>query len=105
MRKPQQGFVGMLAGLASLLFGIIVGILAFRFVFRLLGANPANGIVNWVYNASAPLVSPFFGMFNTAAIDLGIGRLEFETLIAILVYGVIGSIITRALSGGTHRYV
>jgi hypothetical protein len=104
-QQPQKGFVGMIGGLASLLFGIVIGLLVFRFLFRLLGANPANALVNWVYATSAPLVSPFFGMFNTGSIDLAIGRLEFETLIAIVVYGLVASVVLRALSWGTHRTI
>jgi uncharacterized membrane protein len=103
--KPlnQKGVVGIIGGLASLLFGLIIGVLALRFVFRLLGANPANGLVAWIYNASAPLVSPFFGIFNTPT-ELTSGRLEFETLIAILVYGIIASIIMSALNFNGRRH-
>lgn len=103
--KPlnQKGIVGMIGGLLSLLFGLILGVLAFRFVFRLLGADPANAIVNWVYSASAPLVSPFFGMFNTPT-DLTAGRVEFETLVALLFYGIVASVVLGALSFGGRRH-
>lgn len=104
-KSDQRGVIGIVGGLVSLLFGIIIGLLVFRFLFRLLGANPANGIVNWVYSASAPFVQPFFGMFNTGTIDLATGRVEFETLIAIVAYGIIAAIISSALSWGRRRAV
>jgi hypothetical protein len=58
-----------------------------------------------VYNTSAPFVAPFFGMFNTGTLDLATGRLEFETLIAIVVYGIIASIVLSALSWGRRHTI
>lgn len=97
----QKGY-GLIGGLVSLFFGIIIGIVAFRFIFRLLGANPANGIVSWVYEASTPLVSPFYGIFNRD-ITLATGRFELETLLALIVYGVIASLITGLFARGYRR--
>ena len=90
-RLNQQGY-GLIAGVVSLVFGIIMAIVAFRFIFRLLGANPANSVVAWIYNASVPLVSPFFGIFNHD-INVLTGRFELETLLALVVYGVIASLV------------
>ncbi len=100
-RLNQKGY-GLIGGLVSLFFGIILAIVAFRFIFRLLGANPDNGIVSWVYATSQPLVTPFFGIFNHD-INLLTGRFEFETLIALVIYGVIASLVSRLFSGGYHR--
>jgi Sec-independent protein secretion pathway component TatC len=81
-----------------LVAGIIIALLAFRFIFALLGANPGNGIVNFVYDTSHPFVAPFFNMFNYNFIDDGAGRFEIFTLIAIAVYGVIAWGLARLVS-------
>jgi hypothetical protein len=104
-RNNQKGY-GLVSTLVRLVFTFIIGVLILRFVFRMLGANPDNALVAWVYGVSAPLVAPFFGIFSTGGLDLGIGRLEFETLIALLVYGLIASLVEHATSwGGRHRPV
>lgn len=93
----QRGY-GFIAGIINFIFGIIIALLAFRLLFRLLGANPSNGIVDFVYNTSEPFVQPFFGIFNSS-IDLATGRFEIETLLAIIVYGVVAALIMGIFGG------
>ena len=69
--------------------GIIIFLLAFRFVLSLLGANTTNTFANFIYNLSHPFVSPFFGLFKYNNIDYGVSRFEIYTLVAIAVYAVI----------------
>lgn len=84
------GFIGVLIGL--------------RFLFRLLGANPASGFVQWVYDWSTPFVTPFAGIFGQEATVTGAGVVttsvfDWTALIALLVIGIavalIGSLIAR----------
>lgn len=98
--KPlnQKGFIG---SIIRLLFGLIVGILALRFIFALIGANPANDFVSWIYEASAPLIAPFVGIFTDIAVATG--RLEFTTILALVVYGLIGSLLSGLFSYGAGR--
>lgn len=98
----QRGVVGFLGGLISLVFSIVIGILAFRFIFRLIGANESNALVQWIYNASAPLVSPFYGIFGRD-ITLSTGRFELETLLALIVYGIVASLVVGLFSRGYGR--
>lgn len=95
----QAGFIG---SIIRLLFGIIVGILAIRFIFALVGANEANGLVAWIYQASLPLITPFAGIFGSD-IAVATGRLELTTLLALVVYGVIGSLLSSLFSYGSGR--
>jgi uncharacterized protein YggT (Ycf19 family) len=81
-----------------LIAGIILALLGLRFVFALFGANPNNGLAQFVYNASHPFVVPFFNLFNYNYVDNGVGRIEIFTLVAILVYGLIASLIARLVS-------
>ena len=78
----------VLTNLIWFVAGVILVLLAFRFVLALLGANPANGFANFIYTTSHPLVAPFFGLFSYNY-TYGISRLEAYTLVAMLVYLVI----------------
>jgi len=46
------------------LFDVLEILLALRFVFKLLGANPSSEFVNFIYNLSAVFVAPFAGIFK-----------------------------------------
>lgn len=68
--------------------GVILVLLAFRFVFSLLGANTSNGFANFIYTTSHPFVAPFFSLFSYNY-SYGISHFEIYTLIAMLVYLVV----------------
>lgn len=68
--------------------GIVLTILAFRFVLSLLGANRDNGFANFIYSFSYPFVAPFFGLFGYK-VQYGVSRFEIETLVAIAVYALV----------------
>jgi hypothetical protein len=69
--------------------GVVLILLAFRFVLALLGANPQNGFANFIYTVTHPMVSPFFNLFNYNVIQNGVSRFEIYTLIAMAVYAAI----------------
>jgi hypothetical protein len=71
-----------------LIGGILLSLLALRVIFALLGANPDNGIADSVYSITYPFVAPFFGLFGYD-VQYGVSRLEIETIVAMLVYGLI----------------
>lgn len=68
--------------------GIILVLLALRFLFALLGANASNGFANFIYTATHPLVAPFFGVFGYN-FTAGQARFETFTLLAMLIYALI----------------
>ena len=68
--------------------GVILTLLAFRFVLTLLGANPDNAFADFIYTASYPFVAPFFGLFGYDKI-YGVAKFEIYTLVAMAVYAVI----------------
>jgi len=105
-KLPNQKGYGLVASIISLVFGIITVTLVLRLIFRLLGANPDAAFVSWLYSFTAPLVAPFFGIFNENSLNLATGHLEISTIVALLVYGLIGGMLERAASwGGWHRTV
>ena len=81
--------------------GIVLTLLAFRFVLSLLGANRGNGFANFIYSGSYPFVSPFFGLFNYQA-QYGVSRFEFETLVAMGVYAVVAAGIAYLVTIGSR---
>ena len=77
--------------------GIIITLLAFRFVFILLGANSGNGFANFIYTVSHPFASPFFGIFNYQQ-QYGQAKFELSSLVAIAVYALVAYGITMLLT-------
>ena len=96
-RHVVSGAVTTVARIVYFIAGIITGLLALRFVLALLGANTSNPFANFVYTASHPLVSPFFGLFNYRS-QYGVSKFELETLIAIVVYSVVAWLFVRLMS-------
>lgn len=82
--------------------GVLLTLLAFRFVLSLLGANRGNGFANFIYSVSYPFVAPFFGLFSYDA-QYGVSRFEFETLIAMAVYAVIAAGIAYLVTIGSRN--
>jgi uncharacterized protein YggT (Ycf19 family) len=68
--------------------GLIAGVLAIRFVMKLLGASTQADFVRFIYGVTGPLVGPFRGIF--VATGAGNNILEPESLIAIAIYLLIG---------------
>lgn len=68
--------------------GVLLVLLAFRFVLALLGANPDNGFANFIYTLSHPFVAPFFSLFGYN-LRLGVSHFETYTLVAMAVYAIV----------------
>lgn len=78
-----------------LLFGVVEGLLAIRFVLRLLGANEAAGFAQFIYAASGPFVAPFNNLFGNPG--SGGSVLELNTIVAILVYMLIAWLVVKVV--------
>lgn len=84
----------------------IEAILILRLLLRWLGANPLNGFVNFIYDLSAPLVAPFFGMFSSSVTEaLEAARFEVPTIVAIVVYALIGWLLVSLFDAFSRRRV
>ncbi|PKN18976.1 MAG: YggT family protein [Deltaproteobacteria bacterium HGW-Deltaproteobacteria-6] len=66
------------------LLGIIEVLLAFRFVLRLLGANPQAGFSRFIYTVSYPFAAPFLKVFQASKVESGV--FEWTTLLAMFVF-------------------
>jgi len=73
--------------------GVVLILLAFRFVLSLLGANTTNSFAHFIYTTSHPFVAPFFGLFSYNDIRYGVSRFEVYTLVAMAVYAAVAWIL------------
>lgn len=72
-------------------FGVLEVFLAFRLIFKLMGASLGNAFVGLIYGVAGIFILPFQGIFHQGYAQ-GINTtsvLEPSTLVAILVYGVL----------------
>jgi hypothetical protein len=67
--------------------GVIVAIVALRFIFQLLGAAEGNPFVDFVYGLSAMFVWPFDGIFGEPT--YGFSHFDSAALVAIVIYGLV----------------
>ncbi len=81
--------------------GVIVSLLALRFILQLLGANQGNGFVDFVYGLSSLFVAPFFGIFGEPT--FGQSQIETSTLVAIIVYALLTVGIGKLFTLGRPR--
>jgi hypothetical protein len=64
--------------------GVLEAVLGIRFILKLLGANPAAGFSNFIYDFSYIFVAPFQSVFQISKVDTNI--FEWTTLLAMGVY-------------------
>ncbi|SCZ80947.1 YggT family protein [Acidaminobacter hydrogenoformans] len=86
--------------LFSVFFGIVESLLAFRLIFKLLGANAENGFVSAIYGITKPIVSIFEGIFSSAVTE-GLETasvLEPATVIAMIVVALIAWITFKLIT-------
>lgn len=79
--------------------GVLETLLAFRLIFKFLGANPGSTFVSLIYNMSEVFLAPFKGIFRSA-VSSGIETksvLEPTTIIAMIVYALIAYGIVRLI--------
>jgi hypothetical protein len=78
-----------------LVVGIVEGLIAIRFVLRLLGANPDAGFAQLIYGITAPLIAPFVGLFGTPRFEGS--AFEFTSLVAMVVYLLLAWVIIKVV--------
>ena len=82
------------------ILGLIEVLLAFRFVLKLLGANPEAGFSSFVYGVTYVLATPFLNVFRVSQVAGSV--FEWTTVLAMFVYWVLAiGIIKLFLMGKT----
>jgi uncharacterized protein YggT (Ycf19 family) len=95
-REPERErriFTFKATQLVWLFLGILEGLLALRFVLKLIAANPESPIAVFIYGITNLFLLPFTGL--TATPSAGGMVLELSTMIAMVVYGLIAWAIER----------
>ena len=77
------------------LLGLLEVLLAFRFVLKLMGANPEAGFSSFLYAITWPFATPFLAVFRTTSVSGSI--FEWTTLLAMLVYFLVAFGIVKLL--------
>lgn len=93
---------GIIRTLVNIVVGVIEFVLSLRFVFKFFTVNSSTPFVAWIYSVTAGLVSPFARI----APDLKLGGfvIDFATLVALIVYILVGYLILRIFSYAGPRY-
>jgi uncharacterized protein YggT (Ycf19 family) len=77
------------------ILAFVEGLIAIRFILRLLGANPDAGFAQLIYGITAPLVEPFVGLFGTPRFEGS--AFEFTSLVAMIVYALLAWVIVKVV--------
>ncbi|HEX3046933.1 MAG TPA: YggT family protein [Bacillota bacterium] len=78
--------------------GFLEALLAFRFILKLLGANPTAGFSSFIYKVSYPFAVPFLNVFRITQVRGSV--FEWTTLLAMIVYWLIAWGIIKLLLMG-----
>jgi hypothetical protein len=97
--------VGWVNKLIWFIVGVMAVLLAIRFALLLGGADPNAGFANLIYGLTGWMTAPFDGLFGVNPPVEGGGRFAPEVLVAIVVYLLIGLLVTKIaeLMLGTNR--
>ena len=83
----------------SLLFGILVVLLALRIFLLLFGANAGNAIVDFIYGVTEPFVAPFRGVFAIDVVTpVGSSVFDVAAVVALVGWSLIWLLIMAILS-------
>jgi hypothetical protein len=77
-----------------LVLGVVEGLIAIRFVLKLLAANPDAGFAAFVYGLTAPMLAAFTGLLNNPG-DASGPLFEVTSLVAMAVYALVGWLLVR----------
>lgn len=79
------------------IFAIIQALIAIRIVLLLVDANQSNGLVQFIYNASALVVGPFEGVLNTDAVRSGASVFDIAAVVAIIGWTILEALIIAGI--------
>lgn len=83
------------------ILGLIEILLAFRFILKLLAANPGAAFTSFIYGVTYIFAAPFLAVFHNTRIVAG-STFEWTTLLAMAVYWIIAlGIVNLFLMGKT----
>lgn len=88
----------------TLLFGILIALIALRFLLLVLGANAGNALVDFIYGVSEPFVGVFRGVFSFEQMSpIGRSVIDVAALVAIVGYALLAVLIFAILRLGDRE--
>lgn len=97
-RRPIETII---ANIVYFIFGVIIMLIALRFVLLLFGANPEAPFTQFIYSVTAPFMAPFFAVFGTTEIEGAV--FEWSALLAIAIYALLAWGIVALIDAVTPR--
>lgn len=95
--ESRDEHINRAARIVWFIVGIIVVFLLVRVVLALIGANLENQFAYFIYIVTDPFVAGFRGLLQVGQFEAGLSRLELETIVAAIVYALIGWGIVSAI--------
>jgi hypothetical protein len=92
----QNSAIARIINIVYFLFGALELLLAVRVILHLVGANPGNGFANFINVLSAPFVALFASLLQNPALN-ETAVLEVTTIIAMLVWAIVGWLVGRLI--------
>lgn len=89
--------LNQISRLIYFVFGLLEILLLFRFVLKLLAANPNSGFGAFIYGLTEIFVAPFYGVLAQFYVPQTGSQLELPTLLAIAVYALISWAIVKLI--------
>jgi predicted lipid-binding transport protein (Tim44 family) len=90
----------------GVIFGLIEIILAMRLIFKLLGANPSNGFIKFIYGITHLFTALFEGIFAEITISSSTKAVfEPATLIAIILVALIAWLVLKLMTPQKSNHV
>ena len=87
---------GQLKRLVDWIMYLVAAVLSLRFILVLFDASGDNGFVNWVYETSWEMLSPFRNIFHT--VSSGAWSIDFTALFGLVVYGLAGLLAVKLIN-------
>ena len=92
----QNSAVVRIVNIVYFLFGALELLLAVRVILYLIGANMDNSFARFIEDLSSPFVALFASLLENPTLGTT-GVLEITTLIAMLVYAIVASLVGRLI--------
>lgn len=92
----QNSAIARIVNIVYFLFGALELLLAIRVILQLIGVNAENGFASFVYGLSAPFVALFESLLQNPSLG-GASVLEITTIIAMLVWAIVGWLAGRLI--------
>lgn len=80
---------------------IAISLLGLRFILKLFGASTSAPFVQWLYETTYSLITPFNEIFPSPRLEGGF-IIEFSVLFAILIYSFIAYLLIQVLDSITY---